>query len=203
MIRSKKDYKYYLEADRISKSISKHRSVRAFLVDWLIGRNEVWEFQKTLRKVEYLQSKGNGIVTKIRYAIAYRKLQKMRVRLGFTIYPHNFGPGLSISHPGTLLVNEAARIGANCRIHPCVFIATQAGFGDKAPVIGDNVYIGPGAKISGGIVIADNIAIGANSVVNKSFLEPGITIAGVPAKKVSDKGSDGFLIKGSELALRE
>jgi serine O-acetyltransferase len=51
------------------------------------------------------------------------------------------------------------------------------------------VYIAPGAKIYGAIEIADNIAIGANAVVNKSFLEPNITIAGVPARKISDKGS--------------
>ncbi len=60
--------------------------------------------------------------------------------------------------------------------------------------IGNNVYIGPGARIFGDIEIADGIAIGANAVVNRSFLEPGITIAGVPARKISDKGSKGLLI---------
>ena len=97
-------------------------------------------------------------------------------------------------------MHPTARIGANCRILPCTFISNQAGLYDgKAAKIGDNVYIGPGVIITGEITIADNIAIGANSVVNKSFFEPGITIAGAPAKKVSDKGSDGLLIKGSEL----
>lgn len=42
----------------------------------------------------------------------------------------------------------------------------------KAPKIGDNVYIGPGAVLFGDIEIADNCWIGANAVVNKSFLEP-------------------------------
>jgi serine O-acetyltransferase len=58
-----------------------------------------------------------------------------------------------------------------------------------APIIGDNVYIAPGVKIYGGIEIAEGIAIGANSVVNKSFTEPNITIAGVPAKKIADGGA--------------
>ena len=40
----------------------------------------------------------------------------------------------------------------------------------------------------GGVFIADNIAIGANSVVNKSFEEVGISIAGIPAKKINSKG---------------
>lgn len=57
------------------------------------------------------------------------------------------------------------------------------------------MYIGPGAKIFGDIFIADNIAIGANAVVNKSFYESNITIAGVPAKKISNKGSKGLLVE--------
>ena len=67
------------------------------------------------------------------------------------------------------------------------------------PIIGNNVYIGPGAKIYGNIRIADNIAIGANSVVNRSFETPNITLAGVPAKEVSKNGSNGLLILGTEL----
>jgi serine O-acetyltransferase len=54
----------------------------------------------------------------------------------------------------------------------------------------------------GPIRIADGIAIGANSVVNRSFEEPGITIAGAPARKVSDRGSDGLIVRGTEIAER-
>ncbi len=52
------------------------------------------------------------------------------------------------------------------------------------PRLGDDVWIGAGAKIFGGIVIADGCKVGANAVVNRSFTEPGRTIAGVPAKVV-------------------
>ncbi len=79
-----------------------------------------------------------------------------------------------------------------------VSLGTQAGTTDRAPSIGNNAYIGPGAKIFGPIYIADGIAIGANSVVNKSFNESNITIAGIPAKKISDKGSEGLLIKATD-----
>ena len=51
-------------------------------------------------------------------------------------------------------------------------------------MIGDNVYIGPGAKIFGDIRIADGIATGANCVVNRSFDEPGTSIAGLPSRKI-------------------
>jgi serine O-acetyltransferase len=70
----------------------------------------------------------------------------------------------------------------------CVNIGASGGR-SEAPQIGDNVYIAPGAKIYGDITIADGIAIGANAVVNDSFLEPNVTIAGVPAKKIGDGGS--------------
>jgi serine O-acetyltransferase len=56
--------------------------------------------------------------------------------------------------------------------------------------------------IDGEIEIADGIAIGANSYVNKSFKEPDITIAGCPAKKVSDKGSKNCWFRATEI-LRE
>ena len=41
-------------------------------------------------------------------------------------------------------------------------------------------------------------AIGANAVVNKDILEEHVTVAGVPAKKISDKGSDGLVIIAAE-----
>ena len=55
------------------------------------------------------------------------------------------------------------------------------------------MYIGPGAKIFGNVQIVDGIAVGANAVVNKSFLEPDISIAGVPARKISDEGTRGII----------
>jgi serine O-acetyltransferase len=117
--------------------------------------------------------------------------------LGFSIPLNVFGPGLCIAHKGTIVVNQSARIGENCRIHVCTNIgAGRNGF--SAPQIGNNVYIGPGAKIFGDIVIADDIAIGANSVVNKSFHEKGISIAGSPAKKINSKGSNGLLTAATE-----
>ena len=62
-----------------------------------------------------------------------------------------------------------------------------------APVIGDNVFIGSGAKIIGNITVADNVVISANAVVMKSITEKGITVAGVPAKKISDTGSEMYI----------
>lgn len=123
----------------------------------------------------------------------------MGIHLGFSIPINVFGPGLSIAHRGTIVVNKDARIGDNCRIHACTNIGSGRGSDVLAPKIGNGVYIGPGAKIFGNVEIADDIAIGANSVVNKSFYEKGISVAGVPAKKINNKGSNGMLIKATKI----
>ena len=104
-----------------------------------------------------------------------------------------FGPGLSIAHYGTIVVNSNAKIGKNCRIQEGVNIGASGN--ERAPQIGDNVFIGSGAKIIGDIVIADGIAIGAGAIVVKSFTDKNITIAGNPAKKISDHGSAVFICK--------
>ena len=55
-------------------------------------------------------------------------------------------------------------------------------------MIGERVFIGTGARIIGSIYIADEVVIRTNIVVVNSINEPGITVAGNPAKKVSDRG---------------
>ena len=68
-------------------------------------------------------------------------------------------------------------------MHACVNIGASGGE-IQGPILGDNVYIAPGAKIFGNIRIPNNTAIGANSVVNKSFEKEHTIIAGIPAKEL-------------------
>lgn len=150
----------------------------------LLFPNYIARFQRYLRYVEYLHNVRKDPVAKVIRLYRYQKYSRLGRALGFSIPINVFGPGLSIAHQGTLVVNKGARIGANCRIHTCVNIGTAPGQSHEAPIIGDNVYIGPGAKIYGPIRIADGCAIGANAVVNKSFLVAGSLIAGVPARVV-------------------
>jgi serine O-acetyltransferase len=60
------------------------------------------------------------------------------------------------------------------------------------PVIGDNVFIGPGAMIIGHIKIGDNAAIGANCVVVEDVPAHAV-VAGVPGKIISQEGSIGYI----------
>ena len=185
MINSYKEYKEYLEADRTS--LARKRTVRTLLFD------DVWRYQRLMRRLEYLTNCKKNPLARLITAYRFRKLGS---RLGFSISINVFGPGLSIAHAGTIVVNSGARIGANCRLHTCVNIGTEAGKRFEAPVIGDNCYIAPGAKIFGNIAIGPNVVIGANAVVNRSFHEGNATLAGVPAKRVSAKTSLGLLIQG-------
>lgn len=197
MISTRTELRRFIKADRKalgSKTESGFRFWRCFLFP-----SGVEEFQFVLRKLEYLAAKNQNVFNRVRKLLTYRKYIKLSYQMGFSIPPNVFGPGLSIAHRGTIVVNKGARVGANCRLHACVNIGTQAGKSHAAPTIGNNVYIGPGAKIYGNIVIADGCAIGANAVVNKSFLELGSVIAGVPARKVGEVDTKTLLIKGVEV----
>jgi serine O-acetyltransferase len=106
----------------------------------------------------------------------------------------DIGPGLYIGHFGNIFVGGKTKIGKNCNISQGVTIG-WAGRGEEwgLPEIGDNVYIGPGAKILGKIKIGDNVAIGANAVVTKDLPDNAVA-GGVPAKIISYKGSKDFVI---------
>lgn len=57
------------------------------------------------------------------------------------------------------------------------------------------IYLGADSKLLIGVNLADNIIVGANAVVTKSFNEPNIVLAGIPARKISDKGMNSGRIK--------
>jgi len=182
MISSERDFFKYCEADRIALGRSAYRLQDKLAL--LIAPDFIWKFQRLLRRAEFHKNvKNNGLANKIFYFLIKRKLKVLSLKLGFSIPENVFGPGLAIVHYGTIVVNQNVKVGSNCRIHPCTIIGASAGT-NKAPRIGNNVYIAPGAKIFGDIKIASNCAIGANSVVNKSFYEEGMMIAGIPAKVI-------------------
>lgn len=174
MISSKADLKSYIKQDMNSHGLSKLP-----LVLKLTPNSK--RFTVLMRKVEYLKNCKKGLLWKIVFYIQYLRYKLLGVKLGFSIDLNIFGPGLSIQHFGNIVVNKEARIGRNCRIHNGVNIGKFKG---GVPEIGDNVYIGPGAKIFGPIRIGNNVKIGANAVVNKSFSD-NVIIAGIPAKVLS------------------
>lgn len=186
MIKSKSDFKYYIEQDKIALGIKKSKPA--------IFGDEIWKFQLLYRKYEYFRNCYLNTILLPYIYILKILFEKKSIKLGYSIPINVFGPGLSIAHYGTIVVNSNAKIGKNCRIQEGVTIGATNGEKD-APCIGDNVFIGSGAKIIGNIKIANDIAIGAGSVVINNFEEKGITIAGIPAKKISNNSSRNNLNK--------
>ena len=172
--------------------ITRKRIIKGKIVSILCPT--IWRFEEKLRKAEYWHNvHTHSLLGKLIDYIKRYSLIRYGLKLGFTIPLNVFGPGLCLGHAGTIIVNEHCKIGSNCRIQAGVNIGNSSKLGsewkpDNTPTIGDNVYIGPGAKLYGKITIGNDVRIGANAVVNKDVPDH-VTVAGVPAKIVSQKGS--------------
>jgi serine O-acetyltransferase len=185
MIKSRQDYLDYLEADRVALGLPQNWGLY-LIVKRVFFPHYIWNFVRLLRLAEYHHNCGH----RLRYVLTQYRLSRLSLKIGVNIEINCFGPGLDIAHTGGITVSPLARIGRNCKIYPGVTIGTTRTGDVRAPRLGDNIDIGAGAAIIGDIDIADDIAIGANAVVVRSFTEPGVTIAGIPAKKVSGKGAE-------------
>lgn len=177
MISNKSEYLKYLYEDKKALGVN---GLKAYLFC------PIWKFQRLLRKLEYYKNCKRGFFSKIYcYFLSY-KFISMSIKLGFSIYPNCFDYGLNIAHYGDIVVNGNAKIGKYCRIHSGVCIGEINGV---SPRIYDRVYIGPGVKILGNVTIFNDNAIAANSVVLNTFNQEGVTLGGIPAKVISNKGS--------------
>lgn len=102
--------------------------------------------------------------------------------LGVAIRPGaDIGPGLYIGHAGLVMINEEVKAGKNLSIGSDLLIGLRGGGHKGAPILGDNVQIGAGAKILGKIKVGSNVRIGANSLVVND-VPNNVTVLGVPAK---------------------
>lgn len=120
----------------------------------------------------------------------FRNLFYLRVKSAnlfkFLFWPLNslyigtkeIGPGFLIVHGFSTII--VAKIGKNCTLLQQITIGFKEE-NDGPPILGDNVYIGAGAKILGDIKIGNNVKIGANAVVVKDVPD-NCTVGGVPAK---------------------
>jgi serine O-acetyltransferase len=109
------------------------------------------------------------------------------VLFGLEITPRcEVGPGVFFAHTSGSVIG-ASRIGCNAIIFGGVNLGAKEldmEF-DPAlrPEVGDNVVLGTGSKVLGPIRIADNVTVGANSVVLES-VEANTTVVGSPARKI-------------------
>ena len=200
MIKSKKELAYYINCDLVArgleggiKDITILKNISAMLIP------HPWKYPILLRKAEYYTNVG-GKISKTLLG-NYWKFRAYRYgsKCGYSIPLNVFGPGLCLGHLGTIVINGGVRFGSNARIQSCVNIGAFSKFDENwkenaAPSFGDNIYIGPGAKIFGPIRIGSNVAIGANAVVSKDVPDH-CTVVGANIV-VNQKGSIDMLHYG-------
>jgi serine O-acetyltransferase len=92
------------------------------------------------------------------------------------------GPGTQFAYGGIgVVLHEQSRIGSAVMIGPQTTIGGN--FGTGVPIVGDNVYLAPGARILGGITVGSNVLIGANAVVVRDVPDNCI-VGGIPARVI-------------------
>lgn len=186
--RSFRQFKYAVKSELYRHTGS--LTARSFCKQLLVG--EGFRYMFWMRACQWLGSHAASRL--LFYWPAYLVLRKLRYKLGIVISPQmKVGFGFYIGHFGGIVLNERAAIGSNCNLSHGVTLG-QVNRGPKRgyPTIGDNVYIGPGAKIVGNIHIGNNVAIGANCVVTNDIPDNSVVV-GIPGRVVSDEGSLGYV----------
>lgn len=168
---------YYAKYDYNKKAIS-----------WACFFNEpymrILKWQIASRKRDYYRENTGYIFDKLLYLYYTYKVHRLSEQLGIEIPTKNIGVGLLLHHYGSTIINGAARIGKNLHLHGNNCIGNKGGHNSPNPIIGDNVTLGVGAKVIGGVHLANGIIVAAGAVVIDSFEEENIVIGGIPAKKI-------------------
>ncbi len=155
--------------------------------DWTREYKPFWSWQPSrsllasIRAYQYYQSSSSVL------SYVFKKLAVLRHLFWSAVtgadIPLNaqIGGGLLLPHPNGVVIHPEAHIGVNCLIFQQVTIGTAGA--NRAPVIGDHVDIGAGAKLLGGIHVGHHAKIGANAVVLID-VPTSRTAVGVPAKVI-------------------
>lgn len=113
---------------------------------------------------------------------------KLNVIMGGCIIGRSaeFGPGFVLIHSNGVVINSAVKGGRDVKVEHQVTIGADRGV---SPILGDDVFIGAGAKILGAIRVGSRVRIGANAVVVKDVPDD-VTAVGVPARHLPRKAED-------------
>lgn len=154
-------------------------------------RHPEYRYVVWLRIAQYSSNKSIYLFI---YLLSILILQNLRNKTGIQIPVRTkIGKAFFIGHFGSIVINNYAIIGDNCTIISNTTIGvTYRGKRAGVPIIGDSVYIGPGSRIFGRINIGNNVAIGANAVVNIDIPDNSV-VGGVPCKILSMNGSDEYI----------
>lgn len=182
------EYKFLVLSDlfRITGKVRFPVFLRAVLF------GEAYKYTFWMRTCRFTRSRL--LLTGLVYPLARFMLRRQVYKLGISISPFTeIGCGFYIGHFGGIVVNEDSVIGNNCNIsHGVTLGRANRGKHRGCPTIGNNVYIGPGAKIVGAVTIGNDVAIGANCVVTNDIPDRSVVV-GIPGRVISQKGSSGYI----------
>tara|TARA_R110002012_G_scaffold34820_8_gene100067 strand:- start:9785 stop:10351 length:567 start_codon:yes stop_codon:yes gene_type:complete len=112
------------------------------------------------------------------------------------------GAGFLMLHQGGIVVNSQTIIGDNCTLMHNVTIGnTKRGSKQGTPIIGNSVYIGPGAVVVGKIKIGNNVLIAPNSYVNIDIPSDSIVLGNPCVIKPDKDATKGYINNVYEMNL--
>ncbi|MBI5926397.1 MAG: serine acetyltransferase [Aquabacterium sp.] len=166
----------------------------AFLEDLRVAQEGLlslgfWALQ--VYRFGHLRYRFNSKLIRIPLGVIHLFLAKWAEMLfGATIgVSAKIGRRLVIEHSGAIVIHGNAVLGDDCIVRQGVTIGNRhLNTPFDAPVIGNRVNIGAGAKILGKVHIGDDVQIGANAVVLKD-IPAGCIAVGVPARIISTKNT--------------
>ena len=183
-----REYRYLVLSDlyRISDDLGTGAFLRHLV------RGSAFKYTFWMRTSRFTRS--HALCRHTVYHAARAMLTHYTYKFGISIpFETSIGSGFYIGHFGGIVVNEKSIIGKNCNIsHGVTLGESNRGERKGCPVLGDNVYIGPGAKIIGNVRIGNHVAIGANCVVTRDVPDHSVVV-GIPGRVISQEGSVGYV----------
>ncbi|MCD8003153.1 MAG: poly-gamma-glutamate biosynthesis protein [Clostridia bacterium] len=175
MIKNKQDLKDWLKYEKGLYELSNFDIITRSGMYWN------WRYVKLLRYCEYHRNCGTPLHYFL-FAINRIKKNRLGMKIGVDIGENHVGRGLLIYHNGSIVVNGIdLKIGENLKLHGANCIGNN-GKNFDSPIIGDNVELGVGAIIIGGVTIGNNVVIAANATVINDCKQDNVVLAGTPAK---------------------
>ena len=179
MIENKKDLAFYIAADRIMNGYPAFSNIKTMLKETFVlggGKSVIIRYLRHLRRYAYFYNTHKRMLSFNSVMMVWERyrLNKLAVKLGFSIGQNSLGYGVVIPHYGTIVVNQDARIGNYAVLHTCTCVA--GGY----KTIGDGFYLSTGSQVVGSINLGDGVTVAAHSLVNKSY-GTNVLLAGAPA----------------------
>ena len=167
-------------------------SKRSFLKRLFVPLPIELQFIKAFRKAQYYKGKKRFLPLYLYWELKKRRLSiKTHIQIPTVT---KVGRGFYINHFGRIIINPRAVLGKNITICTGVTIGqTNRGKKQGVPIIADNVWIGANSMIVGNVNIGTDVLIAPNSYVNFD-VPPHSMVIGNPAKIISrDNATDGYI----------